>query len=301
MKKRLTAVVLAFAVVSCGEKVVYKGETFNKGLELYQKGEYDDAKELLKEAIYKAKDMTTTDIMKARYYLANIYFQQGNYIDAIVEFEEFLSLYPTAPQVPEVLYKLAVSYLKISPSPDRDLTYIRKAMEKAEELIDNYPNSPYVEEAKKIIQQAKKIEAQHLINIADLYERLQKHYSASVYYQLVFEEYPDQIKQDFVIYKIAYNLLNVDKQYTDRIKEYKERIKKLEEKIKKEKDIDKKTVLMNRKKLLEKHLSVLEKRIDEGKQRAEEIIKYALQQYPNSQYKKDMEKLLEKIKQEEKK
>jgi len=82
-----------------------------EALRLYQKGEYDDAKEYFKKAIYKAENMTTTDIMKARYYLGNIYYMEENYIDAIVEFEEFLSLFPTAPQVPEILYKLADSYI----------------------------------------------------------------------------------------------------------------------------------------------------------------------------------------------
>ncbi|NPA16801.1 MAG: outer membrane protein assembly factor BamD, partial [Aquificae bacterium] len=198
MKRILVAALVAGLVFSCAEKTVRKEEVLTKGIQLYQKGEYDDAKELLKKAIFKAPNMTTTDIMKARYYLANIYYKQENYVDAIVEFEEFLSLFPTAPQVPEVLYKLADAYLKISPSPDRDLTYVRKALEKAREIV------------KKV----RKIESIHILEIAQLYENLGKYYSASVYYNLAFDEYPDQIEKDYVIFKIAYNLANTGKQYT---------------------------------------------------------------------------------------
>ncbi|NPA58721.1 MAG: outer membrane protein assembly factor BamD [Aquificae bacterium] len=295
MKKTFLILLAAGLVFSCSEKTFKKEQVLTKGIELYKKGEYDDAKEYLKKAIYKAPNMTTADIMEARYYLANIYYQQGNYIDAIVEFEEYLALFPTSPKVPEVLYKLAVSYLKISPSPDRDLTYVRKALEKAEELIDNYPDSPYAKKALEIIKQAKKMEAQHLIGIAYLYEKLGKHYSASVYYNMVFDEYPDQIEKDYIIYKIAYNLANTHKQYEDKIEEYRKKIKKLEEEINGEKDLEKKNVLLNRKKLLEAQLNKLLDRIREGREKAVSILKHGIENYPDSKYKKQMKELLKEL------
>ncbi len=297
--KRILIVIFAGALLfSCAEKAIKKEEVMSKALKLYKKGEYDDAKEYFKKAIYKAENMTTTDIMKARYYLGNIYYMEENYVDAIVEFEEFLSLFPTAPQVPEILYKLADSYMKISPSPDRDLTYIRKAIEKAEEIIDSYPDSIYVSKAKKIIEKARKIEATHIIGIADLYEHLGKHYSAALYYNLVYDDYPDQIEKDFIEYKIAYNLANAGKQYEEEIDQYTEKIKKLENKINEEKDIEKKNVLINRKKLLEEHLNRLKERIQRSKKRAVSILKHAVENYPDSKHKKDMEDLLKKLQKE---
>ncbi|SNZ02664.1 Beta-barrel assembly machine subunit BamD [Persephonella hydrogeniphila] len=298
MKKIVVAFVSAGLLFSCAEKVVKKEQVLTEAYRLYEKGEYDDAKEYFKKAIYEAQNMTTTDIMKARYHLANIYYLEENYIDAIVEFEEFLSLFPTAPQVPEVLYKLADSYLKVSPSPDRDLTYVRKAMEKAEELVDNYPESIYVEKAKKIIQKCRKIEATHLIEIADLYEHLGKHYSAAVYYNLVYDDFSDQIQKDFIEYKIAYNLANAERQYKDEIEEYTEKIKNLEKKIKEEKDVEKKNVLINRKKLLKEHIDKLKNRIRKSKERAVAILKHALDSYPDSKYRKDMENLLKNLEKE---
>ena len=298
MKKILITVLSAAVLFSCAEKTVKKEEVMSKALKLYQKGEYGDAKEYFKKAIYKAENMTTTDIMRARYYLGNIYYLEENYIDAIVEFEEFLSLFPTAPQVPEILYKLADSYMKVSPSPDRDLTYVRKALEKAEEIIDSYPESVYVSKAKKIIEKAKKIEATHIIAIADLYENLGKYYSAAVYYNLVYDDYPDQIEKDFIEYKIAFNLANTEKQYEDEIERYTEKIKKLEKKINEEKDIEKKNVLINRKKLLEDHISRLKDRIQKSKKRAVAILKHAIKSYPDSKHRKYMEDLLKKLEKE---
>ncbi|WP_297452875.1 outer membrane protein assembly factor BamD [Persephonella sp.] len=296
MKKIFTAICAAGLLFSCAEKHITKEQVLPKGIQLYKEGKYDDAKDYLKEAIYKAENMTTTDIMQARYMLANIYYREENYIDAIVEFEEFLSLFPTAPQVPEVLYKLAVSYLKISPSPDRDLTYVRKALDKAEELKDEYPNSPYAKKADEIIKKAKKMEATHLIDIADLYEHLGKYYSAAVYYNMAYDDYTDFIDKEYVIYKIGYNLLNVDKQYEEEIQEYKQKIKELEEKIQQEKDIEKKNVLINRKELLQKHVDKLEDRIQKSKKRGITVLKHMLKEFPNTKYKDGIKDLLKNVK-----
>ncbi len=296
MKKFLIAGLVAGLMFSCAEKKITKEQVLPRGIELYKKGEYDDAKDYLREAIYKAEDMTTADIMQARYMLANIYYMEENYIDAIVEFEEFLALFPTAPQVPEVLYKLAVSYLKISPSPDRDLTYVRKALDKAEELKDEYPDSPYAKKADEIIRKAKKIEATHLIDIADLYEHLGKHYSAAVYYNMAYDEYTDFIDKEYVIYKIGYNLLNAGKQYEDEIQEYKQKIKELEEKIQQEKNLEKKNVLINRKELLQKHVDKLEERIQQSKKRGIAVLKHMLKEFPDTKYKDDIKDLLKNAK-----
>ncbi len=296
MRKFFVVLICTGLLFSCGEKGVVKEQVLPKGIQLYKEGKYDEAKEYLKNAIYKAKNMTTTDIMQARYMLANIYYKEENYIDAIVEFEEFLSLFPTAPQVPEVLYKLAVSYLKISPSPDRDLTYVRKALDKAEELKDEYPDSPYAKKADEIIRKAKEMEATHLLEIADLYEHLGKYYSAVVYYDMVYNNYADLVNKEDVIYKIGYNLLNVDKQYKDEIQEYKQRIKELEDKIRKEKNLEKKNVLINRKELLQKHVDKLEERIQHSKKRGIAVLKHMLKEFPDTKYKNHIKDLLKNAK-----
>jgi len=251
-------------IISCSEKTKYTKDLLSKGIKAYQNKKYEKAKEYLKEAIYKAKGATTQDIMEAKFALADTYFYLKMYVDAIVEFEEYISLYPTSPKVIEALYKLAYSYFEISPSPDRDLTYVKKAEEKALEIINNYPFSDYVDKAKELIRKAKKKEALHYIKIAYLYEKLGKPYSASVYYNFVYDEFTDYIDKPEIEYKLAKSLLSVKKQYVDEIIRYKAKIKKLEGKIAREENLERKNVLQNRKKLLQEHVDILESRIKEG-------------------------------------
>jgi outer membrane protein assembly factor BamD len=291
MKKFFVMLLISGIFFSCAKKVEKK-DVMSKAFSLYEKGEYSDARKYLKEAIYKAEGLTTNELLKLRYLLANTYYLDENYVDAIVEFEEFLALFPTAPQVPEVLYKLADSYMKVAPGAERDLTYVEKAIEKAEELIETYPDTVYARKAKEILKKAKLIEAQHLLEIANLYEHLGKFYGAAVYYQKAYDEYSDYLEKGKVEYKIAENLLKTKQQYKKDISIYKEKIKKLEKKITLEKNLKKKNVLINRKKLLEQQLDNLEKRVEKSVERGKAILRYIIDTYPESEYAQMAKKLL---------
>ncbi|MEJ5173193.1 MAG: outer membrane protein assembly factor BamD [Hydrogenothermaceae bacterium] len=285
--KKIFFVLVSAVIVSCGGKkdTIFEGQkTYSRGFELYQKGDYKKAKEELKKAIFKSEGLTTQQILEARFALADSYYNREEYIDAIAEFEEFIMLYPTSDKIPEALYKLAMSYMMISPDYRRDLTYVKKAQEKAEEIIYNYPNSKFVGAAKEIIKKANEIKAKHTLYIAQTYENYGKPYSASVYYSEVYDKYKDYVEADYVAYKLAYNLMRVDFQYYTEVDKYKNQIKDLEKQIAVEKDIEKKNVLINRKKVLEDHIQVLKERIEKSRDRAKEIIALFPKAFPNSPY-----------------
>lgn len=266
--------ILNFTVlIGCGEKEYFvPKKVYYKGIKLYKKGNYEDAKEYLKKAIYKAKNLKTIELMEARFYLADTYYREENYIDAIVEFEEFLALFPTSKYVPEALYKLADSYLKVSPDPDKDLTYMRKAYDKAEELIENHPKSPFVKKAKEIMRKVKLLEVKHYLSIADLYEHLGKYYGAVRYYQYLLDNYSDYIDKKKILKFKAKNLLKLRLQYEDELKDTAEKINELKRKIKLVKDEEKKKVLRNRIKVYQEYREKLLKRITDGKKEAKSIL-----------------------------
>ncbi len=295
--KRFLVILTVAALFSCSQKV-NKESVMKKAYKMYERGEYSDARKYLKEAIYRAEGLTTKELLKLRYMLANSYYLDEDYVDAIVEFEEFLALFPTAPQVPEVLYKLADSYMKVSPGAERDLTYVKKAEEKAEELVENYPDTIYAKKAKQIIKKAKLIEAQHLIDIAVLYEKLGKPYAASVYYQKAYDEFGDYLDKKKIEFKIGEDLVNSYLQYQKELEEYKNKIKEVDSKIKKEKDIEKRNVLINRKQLLEEHVEKIKDRIKDGQERGIKILEYVVKNYPDSNYAEKAKKILKKFKKE---
>jgi len=297
-RKLIICAVSSFILISCASKkenIVYSGNVYEQAMQAYKSGDYKTAKDKLRKTIFSAEGVTPQQIMEARFALADSYYQREEYVDAIVEFEEFISLYPTSPKVPEALFKLSLSYLSVAPDYKRDITYINKAEEKAQEILDSYPDSEFVNGAKKVIAKARELKAKHLIYIADSYEKYGKFYSASLYYSDVYEKYKDYIEKDYIAYKLAYNLINAKKQYEDEIKKYTEYLQDTEKAIEKEQDLEAKNAMINRKKVIEDHLALLNERIEKSKERAIDILKLFSKAFPDSKYKKDAENLLSKV------
>ncbi len=293
MKKFLVMAVGLVFIASCSSKQeLYLGQQkLSTGLNLYQKGDYKKAKEELKAAIFKSQDLTPAQLMEARFALADSYYNREEYVDAIVEFEEFISLFPTSPKIPEVLYKLAMSYLLVSPDYKRDLTYVQKAQEKAEEIISSYPDSKYVKSAQEIVKKANEIKAKHTLYIAETYEKYGKPYSASLYYKEAYSKYKDYINKDYVVYKLAYNLTNVEKQYDKDIQDLKDKIKELDKEIQQTQNLEEKNILINRKNILTQELDTYLDRIKQSKEEAKKLLEAYPKAFPESKYLKETEDL----------
>lgn len=284
--KRLMILPIAVLLASCAQKgITLEGEkTLSVGMQSYQKGDYKKAKEELKKAIFKSEGLIPRQTMDARFALADSYYNREEYVDAIAEFEEFILLYPTSEKIPEALYKLSMSYMMVSPDYRRDLTYVKKAEEKAQELIESFPNSKFAIGGKEIVKKINEIKAKHTLYIAETYEKYGKPYSASIYYSEAYEKYRDYLKVDYVAYKLAYNLSRVEHQYSREIEKYEERVKEIDKEMAEEKNLERKNVLLNRKKILQDHINVLKDRMIKAREKALEIVNFFPKVFPNSPY-----------------
>lgn len=123
--------------------------------------------------------------------LADCKFFAGKYLEAAVLYEEFEKLHPTNEAVPYVIFQIGTCYYRMMLSPDRDQTNTRKAIEAYERLIQNYPDSPYVYEARQRIAKARERLAKHELYVARFYFRTGRYRGA--YYRLLYllENYPE--------------------------------------------------------------------------------------------------------------
>jgi len=123
--------------------------------------------------------------------LADCKFFAGKYLEAVVLYEEFEKLHPTNEAIPYVIYQIGTCYYKMMLSPDRDQTNTRKAIQAYRRLIQSFPDSPYVYEARKRIARARERLAQHEWYVARYYFRTERYRGA--YYRLLYllENYPE--------------------------------------------------------------------------------------------------------------
>ena len=94
----------------------------------------------------------------ARLGVADSYESQGgaaNYVSALAEYEDFLSLYPTHPRAGYAQFKLAMVHHHQMRPPTRDQTWTQSAIREFEVFLERHPNSEMVDEVQGYLQEAK--------------------------------------------------------------------------------------------------------------------------------------------------
>lgn len=154
----------------------------------FEKGYYELAEKDFEEIRDRYPDSPYA--LWAELKLADCKFFAGKYLEAAVLYEEFEKLHPTNEAIPYVIFQIGTSYYHMMLSPDRDQTNTKKAIEAYERLIQNYPDSPYVYEARKRIAKARERLAAHELYVARFYFRTGRYRGA--YYRLLYllENYP---------------------------------------------------------------------------------------------------------------
>jgi outer membrane protein assembly factor BamD len=82
-------------------------------------------------------------------------FEGGKYEDAINASKRYLQLHPATPDAAYAQYILAMSNYNQIPDVTRDQERAEKAMQALQELVDRYPKSEYVSDARQRIQVAR--------------------------------------------------------------------------------------------------------------------------------------------------
>lgn len=102
--------------------------------------------------------------------VADIHFKRDSFVEAQSSYEVFKELHPRHPQSDFVTYRLGLSLFKQLPSTiDRDLAVADRAIIYFDEVIRSFPQSQFVEKAKKFRGEARLKLAQKQLYIGDFY------------------------------------------------------------------------------------------------------------------------------------
>jgi outer membrane protein assembly factor BamD len=143
----------------------------------------------------------------ARIAVADSYFEEGgtaNYVLAASSYHEFLTLYPQHSRSDYAQFRAAESYFKQKNSPDRDQTQTNKALEEYEKLLDIYPQSKYVEQARARIKECRQASARSHYLVGFFYQRGRQAWRSAIgRYETILNDYPDYDRIDEVLYRYA--------------------------------------------------------------------------------------------------
>jgi outer membrane protein assembly factor BamD len=143
---------------------------------------------------------------KASLATADSFFKEetlDGYTEAIARYQTFLSFHPTHPQAAYCQFQIALAYLQEVATPDRDTQPASRAKEAFTNLIENYPNSTLVPEARTRLAQVNDILAAHEIKVGDFYMKNGQWQGAAARYRVVVDKYPGYWNMPLVHFRLA--------------------------------------------------------------------------------------------------
>jgi len=219
MNRILTLLFLAFSlmfVVNCGSRSVPKGlsdqELYEGALEqmngdqggfpwIFNGKDYETILKYLKEVQLRYTYSPYATLAELR--TGDVFFEQGEYEQAVVEYEEFIKRHPGHQEASYATYQLAVSYYRQILSPDRDPTTTREALKWYNIFIEKYPDSPLVAKAEQRVVKCRQRLAKREIYIGNFYNKRKNYKAAAHRYGLVVADYSDTKQMPEAMYLLG--------------------------------------------------------------------------------------------------
>ncbi len=123
--------------------------------------------------------------------IADSYYQNGKYQEAIAAYGDFQRMHPTSENLPTVQYHIGMAYLAQASTSDRDQEPLRQALTYFANLVDRYPTSPWTEKARLRQRECRESLANHHRDIAAWYVRHKNIRAAESRLAMLLRDYPD--------------------------------------------------------------------------------------------------------------
>ncbi len=136
----------------------------------YDEGDFKRANRLFEQIAPKYVGKPQGE--RVMFFLANSYYERGDYNMAGYQFERFIKSYPKSDKLAEASFLGAKSYYMLSPRYSLDQTDTDKALAKLQNFINVYTESEYFTEANAMAQELTTKKEKKAFEILKQYNRL---------------------------------------------------------------------------------------------------------------------------------
>ncbi len=175
MRSILPILFVAIFISSCNEyQKVLKNEDVKAKYDLAQKyydeGDYKRAKRLYEQIAPKYVGKPQGE--RVIFFFADTYFKTKDYYLSGYQFERFIKSYPKSDKIQEASFLGAKSYYELSPAYSLDQTDTDKALARLQLFINTYPESEYFEEANMMAKELTSKKEKKQIEVAKQFNKL---------------------------------------------------------------------------------------------------------------------------------
>lgn len=178
--KRIGIWLLIPVLFSCSEyqkvlKDTDTGKKYELAQRLYEEGDFRRANRLLEQIAPRYVGKPQGE--RVLFFLADSYYQIGDYNFSGYQFERFLKSYPKSDKAAEAGFLGAKSYYLLSPRYSQDQTDTDKALAKLQLFINAYPESEFLKDANDMARELTRKKEKKAFEIAKQFVKLGKHYT----------------------------------------------------------------------------------------------------------------------------
>lgn len=170
-------------------------------LGVYQWVDYDEAIEIFQSIVdnYPYSDYA----VRAELKIADAYFENEKYEEALSYYRDFSDLHPQHEKVPYTIWRAALCHQRRVLAPNRDQAATRDALKFLDRLLLQHPHSEYTERAEAMWRDLQTRLAESVEGVADFYFQRAEYEAASERYRALLNEYPGLGLDARVLFKLG--------------------------------------------------------------------------------------------------
>jgi outer membrane protein assembly factor BamD len=162
---------------------------FDWSVERYESEKYHDAIRGFRDHLLREPLHPTAD--SSRLLLAESYLATDQELLAANEFQQLASSRPNSPLADDAQFGVCRAYWAVSPDLPRDQEFTGKAIEECTRLLEFFPRSPLVGEARDLVAQARQKMAAKQLRVGKFYYDRKFLESAIIYFENILQTYPE--------------------------------------------------------------------------------------------------------------
>ncbi|MCA0133073.1 outer membrane protein assembly factor BamD [Winogradskyella alexanderae] len=225
MRNLFYLLILTIFLSSCSDfqKALKSEDTaakFKMGTELYEQGKFTKAHRLFEQILpnYRGKPQAE----KLTFMHAMCSYEIGDYYIASYHFDKFVDIYPSSEKTEQAAFLASKGYYYNSPVHTKEQKDTVEAIEKLQIFINTYPNSSYVAEANKLVNELDYKLEKKAFEIAKQYNLITDYKASIKSFNNFLLEFPGTaLREDAMFYRFdsAYRLavLSIDQLKEERI------------------------------------------------------------------------------------
>lgn len=177
---------------------------YDRAIDSMKHGHYEVARTLLETLINTYPD--SEYLARAKLAVGDSWYQEGGtaaWQQAEAEYKDFQTFFPNLPEASEAQLKVANIHYRQMEKPDRDFAQAMRAADEYKSLIQTYPDSPLVPEAKQRLREVQEVLAERQYRIANFYFLRQNLAASQARLQSLVDSYPLYSKIDEALYTLG--------------------------------------------------------------------------------------------------